>query len=175
MAEQPNQSDRPPESPAAPAVPPEPLATPPGGPTPPPQAPAAPPPTAQAMATAASMVNRFNSAEQMAVGGAALIVLVELVFGMVLEGYWAGDVPFVLALGVLGVAFMRRIRNAELHVDYVTVLKAAGFAVAALAVIDLVYELRHGYFDNATDILGGAGYYIGAALMFAGAWMVRRD
>jgi hypothetical protein len=130
---------------------------------------------AAAAATAASAAfrSRLSLAEQLAVAGASLIVLVELVFGLVIEEYWAGDPAFLLALAVLGAAYVRHVRKAELPLPYSFVVRVAGFGLLALAVIDLPYELRNGVFDNVADILGGAGYYVGAALMAVGAWTIR--
>jgi hypothetical protein len=128
---------------------------------------------ASAQAAAASFVGRLGLAEQLALGGAALIVIVEIVFGLLLDEYWAGDIAFLLGLAVLAAAFIRHARGGEVPIGYVTVIRVAGFAVLALAIVDLVYELRHGVFDNGADILGGALYYVGAGLMAAGAWTLR--
>lgn len=128
---------------------------------------------AAANAATAAFRSRLSMAEQLAVAGAGLIVLVEVVFGLVIEEYWAGDPAFLLALAVLGAAWLRHVRKAELPISHSLVVRAAGFGLLALAVIDLPYELRNGIFDNIADILGGAGYYLGAALMALGAWTIK--
>ena len=128
---------------------------------------------AAASAASAAFRSRLSVGEQLAVAGAGLIVLVELVFGLVIEEYWAGDPAFLLALAVLAVAYVRHVRKAELPVPYATVVRAAGFGILALAVVDLPYELRNGIFNNIADILGGAGYYGGAALMAVGAFTIK--
>jgi hypothetical protein len=109
----------------------------------------------------------------MAVAGAALLILVELLFGLVLEEYWVGDVAFILALAVLATAFVLHVRNGRLPISESSVIRAAGLGVAALAIVDLPYELRNGIFDNLADDLGGLGYYAGAALMAVGAWTTK--
>jgi hypothetical protein len=128
---------------------------------------------AAASAATAAFRSRLSVGEQLAVAGAGLIVLVELVFGLVIEEYWAGDPAFLLALAVLAVAYIRHVRKGELSVPYATVIRAAGFGILALAVVDLPYELRHGVFNNLADLIGGAGYYGGAALMTVGALTIK--
>ncbi len=128
---------------------------------------------ADAASAATAAFGRLGRAQQMAVAGAALLILVELVFGLVLEEYWVGDVAFILALAVLAAAFIIHVRNGKLPVSESTVIRAAGVGVAALAIVDLPYELRNGIFDNIADDLGGLGYYAGAALMAVGAWTTK--
>ena len=125
---------------------------------------------ADAASAATAAFGRLGRAEQTAVAGAALLIVVELLFGLVLEEYWVGDVAFILALAVLVTAFVIHVRNGKLPVSESTVIRAAGIGVAALAIVDLPYELRNGIFDNLADDIGGLGYYAGAALMAVGAW-----
>lgn len=131
--------------------------------------------SAAASAATEAFRTRLGVAEQVAVAGAALVVLVELVTGMVLQEYWAGDVAFLLGLAVLTAAYLRHVRSGAVPLGYANVIRVAGFAIAALAVVDLVYEVRRGVFDNAIDILGGAGYYLGAVLMAMGAFRIGDD
>lgn len=112
---------------------------------------------------------RLGMGEQLAVVGAALIVLVELVMGMLLLQYWAGDVAFLLGIAVLAGFYQRHVRGRDVPLGHVTVIRVAGVAIAALAIVDLSYELRTGVFDDVPDIVGGAAYYVGAALMALGA------
>ncbi len=156
-----------------PGIPPtmaaEPPAAPPGG------AGAASGAAAGAASAASEAFSRLRPAEQMAIVGAGLIVLVEVLLGAIIDEYWSGDAAFLLALAVLAAVYIRHVRKGVTPLSYATIIRVAGVGVAALALIDLPSELRHGVFDRATDILGGAGYYGGAVLMAIGAWSIKDD
>jgi hypothetical protein len=147
---------------------------PPASPEPPPTAPT-PSTAAGAQAGAASILNRLSAAEQLAVAGAALILVVEIVFGVILEDYYPGNIAFLLALAVLAAAFIRHVRNGEVPLGYVTVVRVAGFAILALAIVDVIYDLRNDVFDTTSTIIAGILTYGGAILMGAGAWMLREE
>jgi hypothetical protein len=119
------------------------------------------------------MLAKLDAAEQMALGGAALIILVELIFGVLLQQYHAGQISFLAAVAVVAAAWIRHARHGEVPLGYVTVVRLAGFTVGLIALVGIVGELRNGVFDDIADILGGLAYYIGAALMVAGAWSLK--
>ena len=151
-----------------------PSATPPPEPNPPPEpATGAAASMSTAQAQAASMLARLSMAEQLAVLGAVLILLVEVVTGLLLDQYYAGDLVSLLAVAVLVAAWIRHAGSGQVPLGYGTVIRIAGLAVALVAVADLIVELRRGAFDNGTDIVGGIGYYVGAALMAVGAFQIK--
>ena len=52
-------------------------------------------------------------------------------------------------------------------------VRLAGYTVGLIAIVGIIGELRSGIFDDIADILGGLAYYVGAALMVAGAWTLK--
>jgi len=163
MTEQPREPAEPVSAPASPppAVPPPPPGVPP------------PPTTASATAGAAtSMLAGLGQAEQLALLGAVLVLFVEIVFGLILEEYGSGDLSTVAAAAVVAAVWIHA-RGGRVPLGYATVIRVAGFVIAVVAVVSLVNEVRGGVFDRIADILGGLGYYAGAALMAIGAWTIR--
>jgi hypothetical protein len=148
---------------------------PPASPQSAPTPPGEPSEMADAQAAAASLLNRLSAAEQLAVVGAGLVLVVEIVFGVILEDYYPGNLAFLLALAVLAAAYVRHVRHGEVPVGYVTVVRVAGFAILALAVVDVIYDLRNDVLDSGTRVVAGVLNYGGAILMGAGAWMLREE
>jgi hypothetical protein len=130
-------------------------------------------PAAAAQAMSASMLGRMSLAEQLSVLGAVLLLLVEVVTGLLLDEYFAGDLVSLLAIAILVAAFVRYGRNGDVPLGYVNVLRIAGFAIGLIAVSDLVIEVRRGVFDNVIDIVGGLAYYAGAVLVTVGAFQLK--
>jgi hypothetical protein len=126
-----------------------------------------------AQTQAATLLARLGLAEQLAVGGAVLILLGEVVTGLIFDEYYSGDLVSLLAVAVLVAAWIRHMRSGEVPLGYVTVIRIAGFAVGLIAITDLFVEVRHGAFGNGIDIVGAIGYYVGAALMVGGAIQIK--
>ena len=76
---------------------------------------------------------------------------------------------FLLAVAVIVAAWVRHAKGGEVPLGYVTVVRIAGFAVGLIALMDFIFEIRHLDLDNPVDLFGAVLYYIGAALMAAGA------
>jgi hypothetical protein len=108
----------------------------------------------------------------LAMGGAALVLLVAIVFGVLLETFFIDYVIWVLALTVLVLGYLST--RGEAVPAAKTIIMLAGLAVGLLALADLIYDLRNGIFDDVLDIVAGLGYFIGAAAMAAGGWALRR-
>lgn len=136
-----------------------------------PQPPIAPPPAMSP--TAPTALSRLNAAEQLVTGGAVLLLLVEIVFGVLLYTYFVGSVVVIAAVAVLLAAFIKHARGGEVPLGYVTVLRIAGFIVGILAVYDLIYQIRATDFEVSEDLLAAIGYYVGAAMMAVGAWRMK--
>ncbi len=128
---------------------------------------------AAAQAQATSMLARMSRPEQLAVVGAVLLLLVEVVTGLLLDQYYAGDLVSLLAIAILVGAWVQYGRGGTVPLGYITVIKIAGFAIGLIAISDLIVELRRGVFDNVTDIIGGLAYYVGAALVAVGAFQAK--
>jgi hypothetical protein len=115
----------------------------------------------------------MSAAGQMAVAGAALLVACQLILGLVLEEYYTGDLAFALAAIVLVAAWITFSRGGSVPLGFATIVRVAGLVIGLLAVVDLVFELRNGVFDNIADVLGGILYYAGAALLAAAAFRIK--
>jgi hypothetical protein len=106
-------------------------------------------------------------------GGAALILIVQIVFGVLLEEYFPGSLVWLLALAVLIAGYVKG-RGGEVPLGVYTVVRIAGLAVGLVALFDLIFEIRNGFGDSAVDLLGALGYYVGCAAMAAGAFIIKR-
>jgi hypothetical protein len=118
------------------------------------------------------MMSRLSQGELLVGGGALLIVLGELVFGVVTRDYSLGQLPWALAAVALIVVALRATGRSFPAAD--TILIVAGLAMALIGVRDLLYDVRDLSGESTTWYLGFVAYYVGVALMAAGAWMVWR-
>ena len=137
---------------------------------PPPAAPAAPSPMN-------NMLARFSQAELMIAGGALLLVLVELIFGIVTRDYSIGPLPWAIATVTLLAVLGPRLARISLPMSSETIIVMAGITIAFVGVRDLAYDLRSisgPSGASATFMLAMVGYYLGVVLMAVGAWMLWR-
>ena len=145
-----------------------------GAPSPPP-----PPPAAARPSPLAGLLSSLSQAEQLILGGALLVLLVDLVFGIVIRAYIISDVVWAAAAGALMVAWLHRRSPAMLPLRYETVLlvlAALAAIVAARKVLsDLLFVLRPPIGADGTFVLGMLGLAVGAAAMGAGVWLLARD
>lgn len=143
-------------------------------------APPPPPPASPAAAPApspmSSMLATMGTAELMAVGGALLVLITDVVFG-VFGPYSVGSVNWTAAGFVVVAALIVRFMHMTLPLAYETILIVAGFIAAINGVRDLVYDVLNVTSPGNTPItyiLGMVLLYVGLALMFVGAWMLWR-
>lgn len=134
---------------------------------PPPAAPAAPSPMN-------NMLARFSQAELMIAGGALLLVLVELIFGIITRDYSLGQLPWAIATVTLLAVLGPRLARISLPMSSETIAVMAGITIAFVGVRDLAYDLRSLSGASATFMLAMVGYYLGVVLMAVGAWMLWR-
>jgi hypothetical protein len=118
------------------------------------------------------MLSRLSQGELLVGGGALLIVVGELVFGVVTRDYSLGQLPWALAAIALIVIAVRA--SGRTFPAYDTILVVAGLAMAVIGVRDLLYDVRSLTGESTTWYLGFVAYYVGVALMAVGAWMVWR-
>lgn len=147
------------------------MAAPEGELTPPP-----PPPAAPADAPMTNMFASFSQAELLIGGGALLIVLTDIVFGMFGPFSFSNIIWVAAAIALLAVVLVRFGRMA-LPVPYDSVLVVAG-AVAAISgvrdfIYDVLYVARPGN-SSPGYVLGMVGLYVGVGLMAFGAWLLWR-
>ena len=118
------------------------------------------------------MLSRLSQGELLVGAGALLIVLGELVFGLVTQDFSLGQLPWAIAAIVLIVVALRATGRSFPASD--TILVLAGLAMAVIGIRDLLYDLRNLGGESATWYAGFVVYYLGIALMAAGAFMVWR-
>ena len=118
-----------------------------------------------------NMLARFSQAELLVGGGALLIILADLIFGLVTRDFTVGQLPWAIATVVVFAIVALRMMGRTLPMDHQTILVMAGVAMAFVGVRDLLYDLRSIAGETATYLLGALVYYAGAALMAAGAFM----
>jgi hypothetical protein len=147
---------------------------------PPPTAPppAAPPPAPSAPSPMASMVSSMSQAEMLVVGGAVLLLGLDLIFGILLRDFYAGDLIWLASALVLIAFLVSRRAAGSLPFKYETILLVAGGAVLLLGARDIVIEvyfiLRRSFDVNATYLLGALIFIVGVVAMGVGAWQLWR-
>jgi len=139
-------------------------------PPPPGAAPAAPPAPSALSALIASM----SQAELLIVGGALLLVALDLFLGILARGYFFSNLVWASAVAALLIAFAQRRAPASLPVPYRASMVVLGLAAAVVAVRGVVGDLsvfmRPPMGADAISVLGLFGLLVGAGAMGLGAW-----
>jgi hypothetical protein len=120
------------------------------------------------------MMAKLSRAELMVGGGALLVALADILFGIVAQDYFVGSVAWTLATVTLVAIVGARFMNMALPLALETILVLGGLAAGLNGVRDLLLDLRALNNYGTTDYLGMVFYYVGVALMFLGAWMLSR-
>lgn len=113
--------------------------------------------------------------ERFIVIGAIILILGDVVFGVLLREFYAGDLVWLLSAGALLAYYANRTKPG-LVPSYATVmlLIAAGIAVVGVRdfVIELYYILRNlsDLSDQALYLVGFIVWIVGVALCAYGAW-----
>jgi hypothetical protein len=164
-----------PDQTTPPATPPPPPATPPPAAPPP----SAPPPSPGAPSPVSTFMASLSQAEMFILGGAALLFLVDLILGVLLDARYIGDVIWLLAAITLVVAFIQRRSPRLLPASYETILLILGALVAVSAVreivVDLLFFLRPPAGASIAFVLRLVGLVVGAGAMGWGAWLLARS
>lgn len=120
----------------------------------------------------------MSRAELLILGGALLLLLVDLIFGLAIVEYAFSDVVWTAAALALIVAFVNRRMPSLLPGAYGTLL--LGLAVVAVVmgvreiVEDVLFILRPPAGADAAYVLGLVGLIVGVGAMAAGAWQILR-
>lgn len=118
------------------------------------------------------MLSRLSQGELLVGAGALLLVACDLIFGLITRDFSLGQLPWALAAIALLVVALRALgRTFPAHE---TILILTGLAIAVIGVRDLIYDLRSISGESTTWYLGFVVYYLGVALMAAGAWILWR-
>ncbi len=105
--------------------------------------------------------------------GSALILLVWLLFELILDAYSFANVTLLMAVAASFAMWVKSNRpGAAWPVPYEWTLRALGYGVGFMGLVELLFDLRFGILDDLGNILGGLGLYAGAFLMFYGARQV---
>jgi hypothetical protein len=142
---------------------------------PPPQPPTQATPQPSAMG---AMVQSMAPWELFIVGGAALLILFDLVFGIVLDRYYAGALEW-LAAAVAVVAFVANRQRPGSVPMYRSVMLLAAAAVALIAgrdlIIEVIYIVRDLHNPDAMYLLGFITWAVAAAIIAWGGWVLWRS
>ena len=116
---------------------------------------------------------RLGRAELFMAAGAALVVLVDLLFS-VFGPYGMSNVAWAAAVFVLFLVFLNaRMMGFAATTTRSLLLMLGGFsAVAGIRDLLLDVQFLNGANVAVTWYLGALGYYVGAVLIVVGAWML---
>jgi hypothetical protein len=163
--------------PQMPASAPEQAPSAPPPPTQPATAPAAPAaPAAATPLPGSALVKSLSRAELFIAGGAALILLADLVFVIIMRAYGGSTITWIAAAVSL-ILILSNGRVGELTLSSAT-YKTALLVLGALALLggfrDLIYDIviLPGRTVDVSYLLGALGLYVGVALMAFGAWQL---
>ncbi|HUG99681.1 MAG TPA: hypothetical protein VMQ83_10975 [Gammaproteobacteria bacterium] len=125
-----------------------------------------------------TMVSSMSQWELFLVGGALVLVLGDLLFGILVREFYAGDVLWVGAAVAL-IAFLANRRAPGSVPMYANLMLVAGAIVALLGVrefiIELLYVLRNLDRVDALYPIAFVVWAVGLVLMGWGAWLAWRS
>jgi hypothetical protein len=116
---------------------------------------------------------RLGRAELLIAAGAALIVLVDILF-VILGPYGFSNIGWGVAVLALIIVFLDARMMGFSASTHRAILVALGVFMAVILVRDIIDDVMFLSDANvaATYYLGMIGYYVGAALMVIGGWML---
>jgi hypothetical protein len=136
--------------------------------------------TTRARQSAQPLVNSLKASmtrsEMLILGGAIVVIAVDLVFGILIRSFMVSGVVWAAAAAVVGLAVVQRRAPNALPLPYRSLLVGAagiGVLVAGRDVLaDAVHILRPPMGADPAFVLGFLGLLAGAAAMAAGVWML---
>lgn len=118
--------------------------------------------------------SELKGGERLAVIGAAIVLVVWLVFDLLIDDYSTGALPFALALLIVGAAFVHHRRDGADPVPYGSLLFVAAGILGIIGAVDAIEEIRDDIFDaRGGTVVGALGYYAGAIVSGVGALQLR--
>jgi hypothetical protein len=143
----------------------------------PPPSPAAStvPATPAAPSAMSTFVSSMTQAELMVGGGALIILLADLIFGIFGDYSFSSVIWGAAAVAVLVIA-LRRLLNRGFGTAYETILLVATALVVLATIRNLILDVLFvpGRNLDITYFLGALALYVGVALMAIGAWRMLR-
>jgi hypothetical protein len=154
-------------------------ATAPAGAPKPPAAPASsgPDPAAALAGAVSGLVSRLSMGELLTFGGAAIVLLAIVVFGLLANSNWASLVELYLASAAVGVVLGQRFSLWDFGGSYRGLVIALGLLLGVAFVYDFLYFIRQGGFGNlsGTYVFASLVYWIGEAVAGVGAYFMWRQ
>jgi hypothetical protein len=131
-----------------------------------------------AMSDAKSALDRagFSTPVGMVAAGAIVLLVVEVIFGLILEDYFVSRDYLLLTLPIVVVlVFMGRDATAGKLAPVPVVMKALGYLMAITGAVILIYDLRYPQdtLDEFPDVIGAILAYVGYLLAFLGARSIK--
>lgn len=143
-----------------------------------PQQPAAPPPAAPQPSPLDNLVASMGMSQLLIVGGAAIVVLTDLILWIILREYSAAPVAWAGSAAILLAYFASRRAAQWLPIRYETLLVALAAVVVAVLVrsllSDIVFFLTPPMGMAPLRLLDNAIYVIAGLMMAYGSWQLIR-
>lgn len=123
-------------------------------------------PSMESMAEQATQM--FSSSEGMVAAGGGIWLLCYLIFDLIFDQFSVGTLELLAALLVV---LLPRLNRAfvEKFAPLPALMRAGGYGIAFLAVVEILYLFDLGEFYDGWSILGAAFYFVGAAIAWLGA------
>jgi hypothetical protein len=120
---------------------------------------------------------QLTSGERLVAIGAVIVLVFNLLIGDIIMGeYFLSNSTWLISLAVLfSVFFYYRGREAAWHRYYPWMIEVGGWATAAIGIVGFLGRLIGTSFPSGSGLFFAFGFYIAAALMGAGAYMIRQD
>ena len=120
------------------------------------------------------VVQGLGVGERLAVLGAAGVLVVWFVFGLLTRDYGVGQVPFILAVGLLFLAYRHHMQKApDWSMSYATLVIVLAGLLGVIGVRELLLDLRYEIYDAGTGpMLGAVLFWVTAIAAGVGAFQM---
>ena len=118
--------------------------------------------------------SELKGGERLAVLGAAIVLVVWVIFDLIIDRYSTGSLAFALAILIVGAAYVQHQGGGVKGVPYSSLLFVAAGILGILGLVEFIEETRDDIFDaRGSTIIGALGYYAGAIISGVGAFQLR--
>ena len=137
-------------------------------PTPPPE----PMPVAHDDAAAVAGAGDFTSGEGLVAFAGIVIIAGWIIFEVIANEYYT---TWVLLLAAVAVVLLPRVNRETVEKAHPlpVLMKGIGYAIAILAVFNLVEDLRFNSYEDLVSVLGALVLYAGGVMAFIGARQIK--
>lgn len=123
---------------------------------------------------AGSMRAGMTLGEQIIGLGAAVLLAVDLIAGLIIREFGVSSLPWFLALLAVAAIAVKRWRGGDLPLPYTWVLKTLGYSVGVITVYYALYDFRDDFYDGA-DIFWALLTYAAGIAMGVGAYLLSQE